>query len=182
MITVIQWTHCKPEQASYNTAKLICDVNSLEPLSISLYLSQCPRAETTVGCAWPSSFQAALHEKQSFYRDKNNSGILRKPLSLNTIRRCLQKYNVKLLHKERAKHQFCASPSYLGSSSCQMDWETVEMCSVVTRVQVSLCFWEKQTSGSSCQRQKRPSKLLTGKLAKVSVMLWGRIGECILTF
>ena len=43
------------------------------------------------------------------------------------------------------------------------------MCSLVRRVHISACFWEKRTSDSMCQRWKRPSRLLWTKSAKTSL-------------
>ena len=54
-------------------------------------------------------------------------------------------------------------PSSLGPKSSEMYRKTVEMCSLVRRVHISVCFLEKCTSDSTSQRWKRPSRLLPTK-------------------
>ena len=53
-----------------------------------------------------------------------------KSLSLNTVRRCIKKCNLKLYYAKR-------------------QWKRVFL---VRRVYISACFWEKRLSDSTCQR------------------------------
>ena len=56
--------------------------------------------------------------------------------------------------------------------SSEMDWKTVEMFSLVRGVHISACFGEKWTSDSTCQRWKRPSRLLPNEKCKNQPLWW----------
>ena len=86
-----------------------------------------------------------------------------------------------VLCKEEGIYEFCAEmpPSSLGLKSSDMDWKTVETCSLVRRVHISACFWEKQTLDSMCQRRKRPSRLLPRKSAKTSLCDGIGVHQCL---
>ena len=69
--------------------------------------------------------------------------------------RCIKKCNLKLYNAKRKRfNKFCSETllSSVGPKSSEMDQETVETCSLVRRVYISACFWEKWKSDSPCQK------------------------------
>ena len=74
-------------------------------------------------------------------------------------------------------------PSSMGTpKSSEMDRKTVEMHSLVRRVHISACFGEKRMSDSTCQRWKRPSRLLPTKSAKTSLCDGMGVHQCPLAW
>ena len=69
-------------------------------------------------------------------------------------------------------------PSSLGPESSEMDRKTVETCSLVRRVHIWACIWEKWMSDSTCQRWKGPSRLLPTKSAKTSLFNGMGVQQC----
>ena len=94
-----------------------------------------------------------------------------KSLSVNTVCRCIKKYNLKLQYAEEGIYKFCAEtlPSSQGTKSSEMDQKTVEMSSLVRHVHILACFWEHRIL--PCQRWTRPSRLL---LCKNQPLWWYR--------
>ena len=74
-----------------------------------------------------------------------------KSLSVNTVRRRVNKCNLKLYYaKRKAFIKFAQKRRRVHWSQSHLRW--TEKCSLVRRVQITACFWEKRTLDYMCQR------------------------------
>ena len=84
---------------------------------------------------------------------------------------CIKKCNLKMYYAE-------TPPSSLGPESSEMDWKTVETCSLVRRVHISACFWEKQMSDSMYKIHPETIQTVTNEKCK-NQSLWWYGGESV---
>ena len=90
------------------------------------------------------------------------------------VNKGIKKNNLKLYYaKRKTLINLCRNAAKFSGPKVIWDGlEDVETCSLDRRVRISACFWEKRTSDSTCQRLKRPPRLLK---KPASVMVWGCI-------
>ena len=111
-------------------------------------------------------------------------------LSLNTVHRCIKKFNLKLSYTRGKPHINSAEMNSLDTNSSQMDRKTVDTWSVVRRVQVSAAFgrnwcWilcakaEKDHPGCDQIKVQKPASVILRGCIYVRVPLNQR---CMLEF